>query len=146
MAKRLLHSVYNPFFPTLIEVISGNYLFLIKAITGHMIEHLYTGRADIRSHSCFKNKPFISVIGTFFTLDDTFVCPNTDRQANKNSYSPVEGKKNRLCFAGGSLITAIIKVQSYCGILPGRGTSVTTDSCSIQPAQLGCLIFSSIVS
>lgn len=42
------------FFPTIIEVISGNYLCLIKAITGHMIEHLYTGRADIRSHSCFK--------------------------------------------------------------------------------------------
>lgn len=78
----------------------------------------------------FLNKPFITVIGTFFTLDGSFVCPNTDRQANKNSYSLWKERKNRLCLAGG-LITAIIKVQSYCGIFPGRGTSVTTDSCSI---------------
>lgn len=100
MAKRLLHSVYNPFFPTLIEVISGNYLCLIKAITGHMIEHLYKGRADIRSHSCFKNKPFISVIETFFTLDDTIVCPNTDRQANKNSYSLWKERKTGFVLLG----------------------------------------------
>lgn len=52
-----------------------------------MIKHLYAGRADIRSHSCFKDKPFISVSGTFFTLDGAFVYPNTNRQANKNSYS-----------------------------------------------------------
>lgn len=65
-----------------------------------MIEHLYTGRADIRSHSCFENKPFISVIGTFFTLDGTFVCPNTDRQANKKSYSLWKERKTGFVWLG----------------------------------------------
>lgn len=72
-----------------IKIISCNLSF-IKAITmSHDQAPLY-GRTSILCHqelSTVLNKPFITVIWAFITLDGAFVCHYTSRRENKNSWS-----------------------------------------------------------
>lgn len=77
-----------------------------------------------------------------------FVCLNTGRQENKNSRSLWKTHKQDISvhFSVESLLrTAKFKLPSYCSILHGKATNVTTFTRWILPVPLGSLIFSVIV-
>lgn len=103
-AKELLHSVYNTF---IFLTINESHLWQLSLFNQsnyrpHDGAPLH-GASRHREPFMFLNKPFITVIETFFTADGSFVCPKPDRQADKNSYSLRKEKKTPVFVQLGAL-------------------------------------------
>lgn len=84
------------------------------------------------------NKPFITVIWTFFILDGAFVCLQSGWQENKKPHGGRSHSRPEmfLSLLERFLITAIIKLPSYYDILYGERTSVSTATRWIWPSRL----------